>query len=359
MSRRPGQPDRLIWLLSGVLAAAGGALWWRGLALPELEPHLWWPVRAVLFGLSERFAVHLPFGRDNHSLTLDQAPLVLGLFFLPLEKLMPAALLGIVVAHTVLNRIPAIKVTFNVASGLMQVALAALVFTATLDLFGADPPELSPATGVAALAATMAADLTSNLALFTVISLRQARWDLPELALTLARAAIGTVVVTDLALVTELLLRRDTSALVLLGVAGVLCVLLYRGYHRQRLRSGRLELLYRFTRSVEQALRDESVPETVADQACELLRARHARVLLRGRLGDDADTAWWAPAAAGTAVRLQRDGDSDAHRALRFRRPPGRHGCPLRDGGEIIGVLVVTDRLDDISTFDEDDARLC
>jgi diguanylate cyclase (GGDEF)-like protein len=31
---------------------------------------------------------------------------------------------------------------------------------------------------------------------------------------------------------------------------------------------------------------------------------------------------------------------------------------PLRDGGDIIGVLVVADRLDDVSTFDQDDARL-
>ena len=358
MSRSWSQPDRLIWLLSGVLATAGGALWWRGLALPELEPHLWWPVLTVLFVLSERFAVHLPFGRDNHSLTVDQAPMVLGLFFLPLDELMLASLLGVVFAHAVLNRIPPIKVAFNAGSAVFQVALAALVFTVTLDVLDADAADLSPASWVAALAAIAAMDVTSNLALFAIISLRQASWDLPELGRTLAGALVGTFVVTDLALVTALLLRRDTSALVLLGVAGVLCVLLYRGYHVQRLRYSRLELLYRFNRSVDEALRDESVPETVSAQACELLRARHARVLLSDRLGDEVSTAWWAPAVAGTAVHLPRGGDSDAHRALRSAGHLDGMAVPLRDGGDIIGVLVVSDRLDDISTFDEDDARL-
>ncbi len=352
------QPDRLIWLLSACLAAAGGVLWWRGVPLPEVQPHLWWPVVAVLFALSERFAVHLPFGRDNHSLTFDQAPLVLGLFFLPLDELVLAALVGILFAYAVLRRTPPIKVAFNLGSAMVQVPLAALVFVVTLDLLGAEAADLSPASWVAALAATAASDLVSNLALFVIISLRQSAWDTRVLRRTLASAVVGTVVVTDLALVTALLLRRDGNALVLLAVAGTLCVLLYRGYHRQRMNYSRLELLYRFTRSVDQAMRAESVPETVSAQACELLRARHAEVVLHGDADEGAPGTWWAAAATGSAVRLQKSGDSEAHRALREAGHVDGMAATLRDGGDIIGVLLVADRLDDISTFDADDARL-
>src|SRR5512134_1402531 len=92
--RRPAA-DHLIWLLSAGLAATGLALWWWGPVLPDLDPHLWWPALALLFGLSERFAVHLPFGRDNHSITFSQAPLVLGLFFVDLDQLLLAAFVGI------------------------------------------------------------------------------------------------------------------------------------------------------------------------------------------------------------------------------------------------------------------------
>jgi diguanylate cyclase (GGDEF)-like protein len=359
---RPLQPDRLIWLLCVGLAATGALLWWRGLALPEPDLHLWWPLLALLFGLSERFAVHLPFGRDNHSLTFSQAPLVLGLFFLTTGELLLAVLLGVLVTHAVVNRNPPIKVAFNVASALAQAAVAGVVFVGVLALTHAEASSLSKETWVAALVATLSAELVGNLALFAIISLRQARWDVPELLRTLGAAAIGTVVVTDLALVTALVLRRQASALSLLAVVGVLCFLLFRGYHVQRLRYSRLELLYRFTRSVDQALQDESVRETVTREARELLRARHADVLLLD--GSPPDTGatqpgpWWAPARGGTSVRLSRGGTTAAHRALRDAGYTDGMAAPLRDGGDIIGVLLVADRLDDVSTFDREDARL-
>jgi diguanylate cyclase (GGDEF)-like protein len=357
---RPRHPDRLIWLLSGGLAATGGLLWWRGLALPDTGLHLWWPAVALLFGLSERFAVHLPFGRDNHSLTFSQAPLVLGLFFLTTDELLLAALTGVLVTHAVVNHNPPIKVAFNVGSAIAQVSTACVVFVAVLDLLGAEASSMSFGTWVAALAATLAADLVGNLALFVIISLRQSRWDVPELLRTLGAAAIGTVVVTDLALVTALVLRREPNALGLLGVVGVLCFLLYRGYHVQRLRYSRLELLYRFTRSVDQALQDESVRQAVTDEARELLRARHAEVVACGEqcgLGAG-DPVWWAGACEGRLVHLRRGGAGPAHTALRAAGHQDGMAAPLRDGGDIIGVLVVTDRLDDVSTFDVDDARL-
>ena len=84
--RRASRPDLLIWLLSGGLAVTAFALWRRDPQLPEVE-QLWWPFLAVVFALTERFAVHLPVGRDNHSLTFSQASVVLGLFFLSTTEL--------------------------------------------------------------------------------------------------------------------------------------------------------------------------------------------------------------------------------------------------------------------------------
>src|SRR5690349_24315787 len=116
VSRRQVPPDALIWVVSAVLAASGLLLFTPGVHLEPLSPGVWWPVVAALFALSERFAVHLPFGRDNHSITLNQAPLVIGLFFLPADQILLAAVLGVAVAHLVLRRNQLIKATFNVAS---------------------------------------------------------------------------------------------------------------------------------------------------------------------------------------------------------------------------------------------------
>ena len=350
--RRP-TPDSLIWLLSTGLAAAGLLLWWSGLALPELGPQLWWPALAVVFALTERFAVHLPFGGENHSLTLNQAPLVLGMFLLPTPELVLAAVTGVVLVH-VLRRNPLIKLAFNVGSTIAQVTVACFVFVAVIELTGGTAATGAAASWAAALLATLAADLVANTAVFVIISLRLGRRELGELGRTLVVAAIGTVVVTDLALVMVVVLSDNPRALALLGVVAVLSFALYRGYHVQRLRYSRLELLYKFTRSVDRALASESVMETVRAEACELLRARSASVVLC----QPNVVAWWSAACEGKPVLLARGGESPEHDLLRAEGRADGLAAPLRDGGEITGVFLVSDRLDDMSTFDRDDLKL-
>src|SRR4249919_3845042 len=278
--RKRATADGLIWLVSVLLAAAGATLWWFAPQLPHLDPQLWWPLLAALFAVTTVSAVHLPFGRDNHSLTLSQAPVVIGLFLLTTDEFVLAGLVGLGFVQLVVRRNPPIKLAFNMASVFAQLPVAIFVFVGTTKLLGASPDSFAPATWVAALAAALAADVVANVAVFVIISLRLNSWDLGELARTLGTAAIGGVVVTDLALVTVLLLRENPEALALLAVLAVLSFLLYRGYHVQRLRYSRLELLYQFTRSVDRALQNESVMETVRAEACELLRARSASVVL-------------------------------------------------------------------------------
>src|SRR5215203_723265 len=182
---RPSR-DRLIWLVSAGLAAAGALLWWSGLSLPGGEPNLWWPAVALGFALSESFAVHLPFGRDTHSLTFSIAPMVLGLFFLEADELLLAAVLGMALTQAVIYRNAPIKLVFNVASIFAQSALAIAVFDGIVEALGVAADSLTPATWLAAIAAALAADLLGNVALFVIIGLRQHTWDTGELARTLA-----------------------------------------------------------------------------------------------------------------------------------------------------------------------------
>ena len=355
MSRRLPTTDALIWLVSACLAATGGLLWRPGVTLPETSADAWAVVAiAAVFAATERFAVHLPFGQDTHSLTLNQAPIVLGLFFLPSHELMLAAVSGVAAVHLLWRRNHLIKAAFNTASTVAQVSVACIVFATVLELVGGSTENMPKGTWLAALMATLAADVVANVAVFVIISLRRSTWDVPELLRTLGIAAIGTVVVTDLALVTVLVLRVSGDALVLLMVVAVLSYVLYRGYHVQRLRYRRLEDLYSFTRSVDQALQDESVMQTVRAEACELLRARNASVVLC----QPNSTAWWAPACSGTPVLLARGGETAEHEKLRADGHADGMAAPLRDGGEITGVFLVTDRLDDMSTFDREDLKL-
>ncbi len=346
--------DSLIWLLSGLLAAGAGAVWYLDPELPALTPHIWWPVVAALFCLTAVVSLHLPVGRDNHSLTLSQAPLVLGLLFLTTSHLVTAAVVGIVVEQAVIRRNQPIKFVFNVASAAAQVAVATVTFTSMSSLLSLQTGQTSPRLWLVVLVSVLAADAVGATAVFAIISLRTDSWDLRGFLRTLGVAAVGTFVVTDLALLAVLSLREAPSALALLGVLAILSFLLYRGYHVQRLRYARLELLYRFTRSVDRSLAEGNVMETVRGEACELLRATTASVLLAQPHAD----AWWAGALTGDPVLLARGGTDTAYALLRAEGHHDGMAAPLRDGGEITGIFVVTDRLDAMSTFDKDDLKL-
>src|SRR4051794_14544319 len=74
---------RVVALSVAVLGAAVAL--WTGLvdhlALPGAPIHLPWILLPVLFAATERFVVHVEYGRDTHSISLNEIPLVLGLFF--------------------------------------------------------------------------------------------------------------------------------------------------------------------------------------------------------------------------------------------------------------------------------------
>jgi len=352
---RPSRSDVHVWLVTAGLATSGSVLWWRSPTLPELEPTIWLPLLVGLFAVTERYVVHIPFGRDNQSLSFIEAPLLLGLLFVSTEELVVAGLVGIGLALALLLRAAPIKLAFNLSLWLAQSTAAVFVFLGMLRLLGTEDDPLAPAGWIAAVVATQTAHVVSGLAVAGVIALRQRSWDGRSVFVGLARGAVGTVVVTDLALVTALIVRREPSGLVLVGVLAALSFLLYRGYHVQRLRYGRLELLYAFTRSADQSLLDGSVRETVLAEARSLLRARGAQIFA---VDDDDQEAWWRPALDGDVLRLPRGRHGEAAERLQGSGHVDAMAAPLHEAGSVVGVLVVTDRVDDVSTFDADDAKL-
>jgi diguanylate cyclase (GGDEF)-like protein len=361
MTPSPRTRDQLVWLVTVVLAGLGALAWWQAPTLPELGSALSWPLLAVLFAASERFAVHLPVGRETHSTSFSEVPLVLGLFFASADDLIIGRLVGasalLLVAHRGRGNI--IKIAFNLAQFLLQTTVAIFVFSAVVDLLNADLVDIRDVHAIAwlpALLAALAAALLSHVAVAVVITLRGGRIG-TGFSLGAVGGLIAAVINTDLALITALVVQREPQGLALLAVIGLLSAALYRGYHIQRLRYSRLDLLYQFTRSVDEAVGDETVIETIVREAKNLLRAQQAQVVLCPRT-TDGPLNWWAEACEGNLLRLERAGRLPIHEALRRSGHADAMAAPLRDGGRVTGVLLVMDRLDNVSTFDSEDARL-
>src|SRR5438093_6268252 len=132
MSARPRRagptPSSRIWALaaaSAALAALVTLAWVRHESGTGLSFHIGWPTLAVLFAVSEAFVVHVQFRRgDAHSFSLNEIPLVLGLFFAEPRALVLAQLVGAGVTLVVFRRQQPIKVVFNLGHLCLESAVA-------------------------------------------------------------------------------------------------------------------------------------------------------------------------------------------------------------------------------------------
>ena len=359
MAPRPrATPDSLIWLVSALLGATGAALWaFAPPALPHLTPHLWWPAVAGLYALTCRLR-RAPAVRPGQPHPRPQPGADGARPVLPDHRRAGRwpHWSGLGFVQLVVRRNPPIKLAFNMASMLAQVPLACLVFAAMLDLFNVQAGDMT-AAGLAGHA-DRGTDRRRAGRGRCLRHHQPARPGLEpgSLPRTLGIVAIGTFVVTDLALVTVLVVLESPLALALLAVLAVLSYVLYRGLPRAAaaLRPARAALP---VHPVGRPGAAERVGD--GDGAGRGLRpAAGAADAIRGARPAHADrlvgrACQGKPCCcshAGTQPGVRRCAAAEGH--------VDAMAAPLRDGGQITGVLLVTDRLDDVSTFDKDDLEL-
>nr|WP_231134755.1 bifunctional diguanylate cyclase/phosphodiesterase [Motilibacter deserti] len=246
----------------------------------------------------------------------------------------------------------------NLAGAALQTTLAVGV-TRAID---PDPSALEPHSWAAVLAGTTVAVVALAVLLAAVIAL-QTGHDEPALARTLPAAVVVTLVVTCTGLLAARQIEIQAEALLLLTPLVLAVVLAFRSQHALRQRHERLESLHQFTRAVDSALQDESVPDTVVAQAKQLLRADAGALVVLDesfqRVTGDAGIVtgeWWAPALNGRPVLIPRARGGAAEPAV------GGYAdglsVPVRAGGTITGALVVAGRVDRVTTFDDHDLQL-
>ena len=365
-----------VWLLTAGVATAAVLIAMSIRTGSPLDGPLdvpWWAL-AVGFYLAEVAVVHLRFGKDAHSFSMSEIPLVVGLFFVGPLELIGAQLVGTAVALTIHRRQPPVKLAFNLAQFAFQAGIAVLVFRAYIDLGDPVGPAGWAAAMIAALAALLAADLLIN----TAIRLNGGMIQASEVFEVFGMSALAAIMNTALALSAVTMLWSHPEAVWLVAAPSLVFFLAYRAYVSQRAERTRLNTLYEITRELHGLPQLETALATAAARACSMFDAEFTEIYLfpNGRGGTPYRTA----AGPGSRREVMRSVDLEPQNAmwrpvvesgqalllagldepLPSSSPDAPHvtdamAAPLVDGGTAVGAVVVANRLGDISRFDRQD----
>jgi signal transduction histidine kinase/CheY-like chemotaxis protein len=370
-----------IWLLDLALAgaAAGVAVFVAGEpALVGAPVRLEWWALAPLFYLAELLVIHLPFRKDAYTFTLSEIPLVLGLFLAAPDDLIVGRVVGAVVALAITTRSrqrPA-KLVFNVALFALEAAVAATIFQA---LAPASADGLTASMSVAAIAAALLPMPLGAILVQSAIAMSEGRPDARLAGEALAIDLLVALASTTLALVSVGLIWSDpVLGFLILPLVAVL-FLAFRAYVSARQRHDALAFLYETGRMLHGSAEFESALTALLSQARGAFRAEIAAVTLAP--SGAGESAFRTVLGPGEALETMRslDGDKDPlaervlveERAVRFLATRGASplelaGVPVRDAmvallrGErqVLGTIVVANRLGEFGSFSADELQL-
>ena len=371
-----GRQARL-WLFVGAIWAFAATLTLRGLTgmeAPGPRTIPWWLI-AIAFYLAETNVVHLHFRREAHTISLNELPLVIGLFATQPQHLVLATVVGSAAALVFHRRQPAIKLAFNIGQFAASTGVAIVVF----HLAKAGPVD-SPRHWLAAFAAVTVAALASIAAVTIAIFLADGSNTLRSVPRIGMIALTGGFANASLALLVVDVLRVNEAALALLLLPAGAAVFAFRAYTRQMQRHEHLTHLYETMRATHTSAEvDGAVRELLA--ACRrIFNADVAELVLTGTPAGDVSRSviradGLATTQGGALTDEERrflDGGELADGAVLVRRGQRRPNhpylasrgfkdaivAPLRREGEIGGLLVLADKASDVSSFTEDDRRL-
>ncbi len=370
----PHRPSDRAWLLAaglGLLAALLIAAAQVGRPIPPWH----WPLAVVflaVFTIAELVTFRVEARRQTVLLSLVEAPLVVGLYYLSPLLLVGVRTLSalVVMAYRGQSRI---KLWFNVALVAAAAALAGVIIRAGVPLDG-----LEPTTWLLLVAAVFASDLLTLATVVGVVTIMQGEMSSRELARIMVPGLPVHALNILIGLVVLVLLQQGPWALVLMAAIAAFITVAYRGYAQSLQHSRALNEMYGLTRAVTSAPHDGTLPDVLLGRVRELLqseyatlwipaRGRYPEVLLSSRVDFDAllDLSVTPPGLRSRAFQTgetvaagPRLGDEASRAELRDSGQKDVIVVPLRAGSVVIGCLEVANRLGDTASFGPEDAKL-
>ncbi|MDQ3385844.1 MAG: EAL domain-containing protein [Actinomycetota bacterium] len=376
--RRPGRVGAVGVIMALLAVAIGlaliGADLSSGVRLDQITIPLW--LLLATFVAAELVVLHVQVNRQAKVISLNEIPLVLGLFFASTTVLVTACVVSLMLVVVVHRRQrSALKLAFNTAMAVTSVVAALAAFNLVLG----DERTVGRTAWAATYAAVAAFMFVSNLSVGLVVGC----FDGLRLRSLLHDAVSGVglaLCVGTLALVAVTSLVENPESGILLAASAVVILSGYRAYARLRERHTSLERLYRFSEVVAREPDLDEVLRSVLEEARDMLRAERAEITLLGditsadgmRLGVDANGVMQRDRVVVQTDDALASVVYDGRTILaprRTRNPVLRHYLgsrhqtdaivvPVRGPSGMAGAVSVADRKGEVRTFDAADVQL-
>ena len=374
--KRSGRRPASVWILTVPLMGCAAYLAWMTAAFDRLggpvDVPFW--VLAPVFALGEVAVVHLRFRKNAHSFSMSEVPLIVGLFSALPIVLVAAQAFGSFVAFTLHRKQAAKRVVFNVAQGIVVMSTTILIFR----MLATESNSLSYMGWLAALIAVVTGVSIANLLVHFAIRLSGGRNSMKEIGEVLTFTLMGSLVNTFLGLIFVMILWTNPSGFWLAVAPPAVLYVAYRAYVSQRLERSRLQSLYEASRRLHSAPQIDRATEIACGEAISMLDAARAEIILFSEAGSrlayrTVVTAEGTEMTMFPVVLTESERDVAgrlAEAAAQVLDPPNSSGlssdldikdavsAPLVGTGGALGYLLVANRLDDVSTFVDADARL-
>ncbi|MGH2786822.1 MAG: putative bifunctional diguanylate cyclase/phosphodiesterase [Actinomycetota bacterium] len=372
-----------VWILNVALICTTLYLLFEfvwGMPVLEGAPFVvpWW-VLAIALCCTEIFVVHIEFRRDAHSFSLSEIPIVLALFFAVPHDLVIAQFIGAAVALYFHRRQSPLKLVFNVSHFCLEAVLTIIVFHWLLP-----PPVLLGVGGwVSAFEAILFTTVVGVVAIFVAISLSEGRPQFDRFSSVLGSGLVVATSNTSIALIAATVMWTNPSMAWLMAIPTTTVFLAYKAYSSERHKHQSLEFLYEATRILHESSHIETAMVALLSHAREMFRAEIAEITIFPMGEDDyALRTTVGPEDREEVMIPVGDGRGDATGSPTF---PRNHAVlvsphsldpalykyvadnsevkdamigPLHGETRVIGVMVVANRMGDVSTFDSADLKL-
>ncbi len=367
-----------VWFLTLGMALAGGALvlFTHPAGTPDGIPWSvqWWAL-AIGFAVAELAAVKISFGRDSHTISLSEIPMVFGLALASPIALIGGRLLGSTAVLVFYRQQPPLKLAFNVALFNLETAIAIAVYRVWLG--SASPNSLFGWGGI--LLAVIAAVLTSAAMVDAVIALHDRIRKFTELARSFATGSLISISVGFLGMVSVALVWHDRWAFFLLaGMVGIFFMLM-RVYGSMSRRHDDLRAVFAFTGSLSRAQSTQEIATLALDECRSVLRCELADIVMFDKASGEPERL--AIQADGTIQTQRMDSRTVAsvRAQLSATSEPVQFGAdhgeditryfagmnvangivvPVERDKSLVGIIAVGNRIDPIKTFSPLDIEL-